>query len=207
MYNGHLGIAKEAYDIPMKKDAKPYYAKPFPIPKIHEPVLRKEIDRLCKLGVISPSNHSSWGAPTFIIPKKDGRVRIVTDYRRLNTQIQRQLFPIPKVANLLHEIGQPKFMSNIDLNMGYYQIPLDEESKDITTFTLPWGKFRYERLPMGILTAPDEFQLRMNQMLGAENQIMVYLDDILIHTETTILHASIGQDPYDIGGQWIYNQW
>ena len=83
------------YTIELMEDAKPYHAKPFPIPKIHELTLKKEVNRLIKIGVLKKINNSQWAAPTFIIPKKNNTVRFISDFRELNKTIETKPFPIP----------------------------------------------------------------------------------------------------------------
>jgi hypothetical protein len=86
LFDGTLGRWDgRPYNIELKPDAKPYHARAFPIPKVHEPMLRMELDRLCQLGVLRRINKSEWAAPTFIIPKKDGTVRFISDFRELKT--------------------------------------------------------------------------------------------------------------------------
>jgi len=100
LFDGTLGHWKgEDYDIELKPDAKPYHTRPFSIPKAYEQTLRTEVERLCKIGVLKKVNRSEWGAPTFIIPKKDQTVRFISDFRELNKQIKRKPFPIPKMTN------------------------------------------------------------------------------------------------------------
>jgi hypothetical protein len=67
----------------LKEDAKPYHAKAFPVPKNHRDTLKHEIERLVKLGVLKRCSDSEWAAPTFIIPKKNGIVRFISDFRKL----------------------------------------------------------------------------------------------------------------------------
>ena len=75
LFDGSLGTWKgDPYKIDLKPEAKPYHARPFPIPKAYEATLKLEVERLCKAGVLKKVNRSEWGAPTFIIPKKDGSV-------------------------------------------------------------------------------------------------------------------------------------
>ena len=137
------------------------------------------------IGVITPDVDSPWASPCFIIPKKDGTVRFLTDFRRLNTQLERRPYPIPKISTLLQ--GIPKFfmVSSLDMSMGYYSTVLEKSSSKCTAFVVPWGKYRYLRLPMGISTAPDEFQARMQALLGDLPFVRVYLDDVLVLTETS----------------------
>ena len=73
-----------------------------------------------------------------------------------------------------------KCASALDLSMGFYHIPLDEESQLLCTTILPWGKYKYKKLPMGTACAPDIFQETMNNLLGDLDFVIVYLDDILI---------------------------
>ena len=73
-----------------------------------------------------------------------------------------------------------KYATAIDLRKGYYHIPLDKETQKLCTTILPWGKYSYNRLPMGIATSPDIFQKAMNDIFGDLDYVLVYLDDILI---------------------------
>ena len=74
-------------------------------------------------------NRSEWAAPTFIIPKKDGTVRFISDFRELNKQIKRQPFPIPKIQDLLLKLEGFQYATSLDLNMGYYHIVLSPMSR------------------------------------------------------------------------------
>ena len=89
LFNGTLGSWNEKpYDIELKLDVKPYHARAYPIPRVHTATLKVEIDRLCRIGVLRKVNRSEWAAPTFIIPKKDGKVRFVSNFRELNKWIK-----------------------------------------------------------------------------------------------------------------------
>lgn len=87
---------------------------------------------------------------------------------------------IPRIEDLLQRLQGFKYATAIDLSMGYYHIPLDEESQKLCTTILPWGKYRYKRLPMGIKNSPDIFQSIMSDLLGDLDFAMTYIDDILI---------------------------
>ena len=98
LFDGTLGeFTGKPYDIKLKDNIEPFHSRPFPVPRIHEFTLKSELDRLCSLGVLKRVNRSQWGAPTFIIPKKDGTVRFISDFRELNKRIKRQPYPIPKI--------------------------------------------------------------------------------------------------------------
>ena len=167
---------------PLTQSEKPYHARAFPIPHCYEETTRKEMKRLEKIGVFKRANDSEWAAPTFVVPKKTGDVRILTDFRELNKVMKRKPYPLPKISDLLQKLQGFKYATVIDLSMGYYHIRLDEESSKLCTTILPWGKYRYLRLPMimGIKNSPDIFQQLINDVLGDIKNVWAYLDDILI---------------------------
>ena len=92
---------------------------------------------------------------------------------------------MPKIQELLQRLRNFKWATAIDLSMGYYHIPLDLHSQKLCTTVLPWGKFRYKRLPMGVHNSPDIFQQIINDLLGDLGYVSTYLDDILILSDGT----------------------
>ena len=186
LFSGKLGTWKGTpVDLQLKPGATPYHAKAFPVPKIHEATLRKEVDRLCDLGVLERKNDSEWAAPTFIIPKKNNSVRFISDFRELNKHIIRKPYPIPKIQELLLKLEGFTYASSIDLNMGYYHLQLTPNASRLCTIILPWGKYVYKRLPMGITSSVDIFQEKMNELFIGMEFVRVYLDDLLILTTST----------------------
>ena len=82
LFDGNLGtLHGKPYDIKLKPDAEPYHGKTFPVPRIHKLTFKQELDQLEALKVINKVNHSKWGVPTFIIPKKDSTVRFISNLR------------------------------------------------------------------------------------------------------------------------------
>ena len=186
MFDGTIGRWKnELYEIDLKAGAQPYHARPFPIPKIHEKTLRMEVERLVKIGVLKKINRSEWAAPTFIIPKKDGTVRFISDFREVNKRIKRKPYPIPNIQDLLLKLEGFQYGTSLDLNMGYYHIELSPDSKRICTIVLPWGKYEYQRLPMGLSNSPDIFQDKMSTLMAGLEFVRTYIDDLLVITKST----------------------
>jgi hypothetical protein len=103
-----------------------------------EATTKKEMKRLTYIDVFNRRSYSDWTAPTFIQAKKKGDVRILTDCRRLNAQIKRKPFPLPKISDMLRKLSGFKYATAIDLSMGYYHIPLDLEAQKVCTSILPW---------------------------------------------------------------------
>ena len=148
-------------------------------------IFKKEIEQLYRLGVLERQPKSEWGSPTFIIPKKNKTVRFLSDFREVNKRIIRTPYPIPKISSVLQEMEGFSYATALDLNMGYYTIRLDPDAQKICTIVLPWGKYSYQRLPMGISGSPDFFQEKMTNLMRALEYVRTYIDDLLIITKDT----------------------
>ena len=127
------------------------------MPRVHYETLKKEVERLCEIGVLKRVNRSQWAAPTFLIPKKDGSVRFISDFRELNKRIKRKPYPIPNIQDMLLNLDGFQYATSLDLNMGYYHLELDDNAKQLCTIVLPFGKYEYQRTPMGLCNSPDIF--------------------------------------------------
>jgi hypothetical protein len=100
----------------------------FQCQRIHHDTLKHEIEQLVKLGVLIRCSDSERAPPTFIIPKKNGTVRFISDFRKLNDMLKRMPYPIPKNAQMLQELEKFAYATSLDLNMGYYNIKLDDDA-------------------------------------------------------------------------------
>ena len=135
-----------------------------------------EVQRLVNIGVLKKVNHSEWGAPSFIIPKKDGRVRFISDFRELNKRIKRKPCPIPHTQEMLLNLKGFQYATSLDLNMGHYHIELCPQSKKLCTVVFPFGKYEYQRIPMGLCNSPDIFQEKMSELMEGLEFARTYLD-------------------------------
>ena len=186
LFDGTLGTWNlEPVDIELLPDAKPYHARAYPVPRCHEATLRMEVTRLVELGVLKKVNRSEWGAPSFIIPKKDGTVRFINDFRELNKRIRRKPYPIPNIQDMLLNLDGFKYATSLDLNMGYYHIKLSPRSRRLCTLVFPFGKYEMQRLPMGLCNSPDIFQEKMSELFDGLEFVRTYIDDLLILTKGT----------------------
>ncbi|GFH49966.1 hypothetical protein CTEN210_06442 [Chaetoceros tenuissimus] len=192
LFDGTLGCWKtDPVKIQLKEGAKAVNSRWYPVPKINKETFKKELERLVKIGVLEVVHESEWGTPVFIIPKKEGTVRFVTDFRKVNGLVVRKPFPIPRIADTLQQLEGFTFATALDLNMGYYTIPLAECSKDVTTIVTEFGKFRYTCLPMGMVVSGDVFQSKIYDLIGDIEGVRTYIDDILcIGTGTFDEHLS-----------------
>jgi hypothetical protein len=143
-YNG------EPIELELLPDAKPFYRKPFSIPKAYQQIMKDEIARLESIGLLIKVTSSEWATPTFVIPKKNQTVRIITDFRGLNQCLKPKPYPMPKIPDIFRGMERFCFATTIDLNMGYYSMPLSENSKQYCVTSLPWGLYQYNMLTMGV---------------------------------------------------------
>ncbi|KAH9068732.1 hypothetical protein Ae201684P_004433 [Aphanomyces euteiches] len=181
LFSGAIGTTKlPPYVIPLKLDAVPHVCHPYPIPESHMASVKAEIQRLVGLGVLVPDIQSPWASPPFFIPKKDGSMRLISDFRKLNAQIIRKYFPLPKIPVTMRSMRYKAFKTVIDLVMGYFGRVLAEENRECTAIILPFGKYVYKRLPMGLASSSDEFHSTMLHLLGDLDYVLVYLDDIMV---------------------------
>jgi hypothetical protein len=165
--------------IPNMEGVSPYHGQAFPVPKIHKDTIIKEVERLCKLGVLERQPASEWALPSFIILKKDRSVRFSSDFWEVNKRLVKTPFPIPKISMVLQEIEGFTFATAFDLNMGYYTTRLDPDASKICTIIFPWGKYSYKQLQMGIAGSPDIFQGKILELMESLEYVRPYLDDLL----------------------------
>jgi hypothetical protein len=168
----------------LKEGAKPYNYRPYPIPKIHKATLMKEIDPLISMGVLKWQPMPKWALPSFIIPKKDYTVRTISDFRELNKRIVRNPYPIPKISTTLQELEGFTYSTTLELNMGYYTIRLDPTAAKMCTIIFPWGKYLYQRLPMGFARLTDIFQAEMGNLMATLEFVRAYI--VLVITKGSL---------------------
>ena len=191
IFDGTLGHWKtEPVEIELKPGSKPYSGRYYPVPKINKETFKKELLRLVDIGVLDRVEQSEYGTPVFIVPKKEGTVRFLTDFRRVNKTIVRKPYPIPRIGETMQQLEGFQYATALDLNMGYYTIDLAESSKDITTIVTEFGKFRYNKLPMGMCISGDIFQAKVNELLGDIDGVKAYIDDILVLNKGILLTTS-----------------
>ena len=155
-------------------------------------VINEEVDRMLADGIIEPSR-SPWSSPVVIAKKKDGAPRFCINFKKINDISRKDAYPLPFINAILDKLRRAKYISSIDLKQGYWQIPLTEDSKPITAFTVPGrGLFQFKVMPFGLHSAPATFQRLMDRILGPELEpfCFAYLDDIIILGETYDEHEN-----------------
>ena len=166
------------------KTDRPVKLPAYRLPHAYRETVLKELEEMEKSGVIEPSQ-SEWAAPIVIVKKKDGSLRICVDYRRLNSVTAMDAYPMPRTDELIDKLGKAKYITTLDLARGYWQVPMNEEDKDKTAFITPKGLYQFRVMPFGLCGAPATFQRMMDRVIrGLESSVAVYLDDVVIFSET-----------------------
>ncbi|GJV09185.1 reverse transcriptase domain-containing protein [Tanacetum coccineum] len=168
-------------------------------PKIHD-VIKKEVEKLLDAGLIYPISDSPWVSPVHCVPKKGGMTvvtnddnelvptrlvtgwRVCIDYRKLNEATRKDHFPLPFMDQMLERLAGNEYYCFLDGFSGYFQIPIDPNDQEKTTFTCPYGTFAYRRMPFGLCNAPGTFQRCMMAIFHdmIEKTMEVFMDDFSV---------------------------
>ncbi|KAK3796221.1 hypothetical protein RRG08_006791 [Elysia crispata] len=153
------------------------------------PKVKAEIDRMITEGVISPVEQpTDWCSGIVVVPKPNNTVRICVDLTALNHAVLREVHPLRSVDENLAKLSESKIFTKLDANSGFWQMSLDPESRLLTTFLTPFGRFCMNRLPFGISSAPEIFERRMSKILHDMEGVICHMDDILIYATTQKIH-------------------
>ena len=151
--------------------------------------MRIEIDKLLELGIFRPSD-SPWSSSIVTVGKKDGGVRICIDFRAINSVTQPDPYQMPLIEEILETLASAKFISKIDLNKGFHQIPIEPGDIPKTAFCSPWGKFEFCVMPFGLRNGPAVFQRLMDNVLHQNKDVsQVYINDIAVFSQTWEEHC------------------
>ena len=139
------------------------------------------LEQMLAAGVIEHS-HSEWASPPVLKRQKDGSWRYCIDFRAVNNVCAKDAYPLPLIEECLDSLAGKKWFCTLDMNSGYWQIPIAEEDKCKTAFITKFGLFQCVRMPIGLCGAPARFQRAMHMVLGELiwDIVIVYLDDINI---------------------------
>ena len=133
------------------KVTKPFYSKPYKIPKVYEEMTCKEVDRLAKIGLLNQIKTSKWVALCFIIPKKDGTTRFMTDLRGLNKFLKRENHILTWIDNIMISVENFVWTTVLDLSMGYYAMIVSMAARNYYVIVLPWGVMHIHYITNGTL--------------------------------------------------------
>lgn len=155
------------------KDHSSIRLRPYRIPIRWRDKLAEEIQTLLNLNIIRLSN-SPWSSPVVCMWKPGGEIRMCIDFQALNKVTTDDVYPLPRIDELLDRVAKSKHITTLDLLKGYYQVPLQEDAIPKTVFMTPQGKFKFLTLPLGL------FQRLMDNVLQGSPNTLAYIDNIVI---------------------------
>ena len=165
----------------LKEGAQPSIQPTRRIPLSLQSKFKEELDRMENLGVIEKVTHpTDWVNSAVVVEKPDGTLRVCIDPHDLNKAIKRPHHPMPTFEEAVQKHVGAKYFSKLDARTGYWNLCLDDESSELTTFSTPYGRYKFRRMPFGLKSAQDEFQRHMEEAFSNLKRFSVISDDMII---------------------------
>ena len=156
------------------RSASPIRLRPYRVPQAYRAWMREELLKMEQEGIIEPLV-SKWGTPVVLVKKKDNTTIFCVDYCRLNEKTQVEAYPMPRIEDLVDQLGRAKVLTTLDLARGYWQVKVKESAREKTAFTTPYGLYQFKVMPFGLNGAPAIFQCLMDKVMrGTETCGSVY---------------------------------
>ncbi|KAL5496544.1 hypothetical protein EMCRGX_G012850 [Ephydatia muelleri] len=169
----------------------PTRVPPRRIPAHFQQEVQEQMNDMLKKGIIVESS-SSWLAPAVYTREKTGEIRLCVDYREANKRTRKDAYPLPLIDEVQDRLLGATVFSKLDLQCGYWQVPVDPKDQEKTAFSPGpgMGLFQFTRMPFGLCGAPSTFQRLMDVVMRGLPFVTTYIDDVLIHSANEELHKS-----------------
>jgi putative transposase len=169
------------------EDAKPTRRGPYKCSLVERDIIRKQIQEYIDMGIVSPAR-SPWGSGVVLVKKLDGIFRFCADWRGLNSCTEFDTYPMVDIEQALVAMRGCKWISKLDLNKGYHQVPIRKEDRPKTTVVTMDGSYQFNMIGMGLVGAAATFQRLIDLVLsGLLYQIVIcYIDDAIIFSTSTL---------------------
>lgn len=165
---------------------RPFRDPPRRLAYSEEKAVNEQVDEWLQKGIVRAST-SDFASRVVVVKKKDGSNRVCVDYRKLNAGVLKDGFPVPIVDEVLEKLQAAKWFTIMDLENGFFHVPIKEESKKYTAFVTQRGLFEFNRAPFGFCNSPAVFIRFVSDVfrdLISANVLDLYMDDIVIHGKT-----------------------
>jgi hypothetical protein len=181
------------HTIELEHEPSPGFCKVYPMALTELTEMNAFLEEALATGRIRQSK-SPLGAPVFFIKKKDGKLRFVQDYRALNAITRKNRYPLPLIDDLIHRLKDACYFTKLDVRWGYNNVRIREGDEWKAAFCMNRGLFEPLVMYFGLTNSPATFQMMMNEIfqdLITEGVVSVYLDDILIFTNSLEEHRQV----------------
>jgi hypothetical protein len=182
-------IPNYEFSIPLK-EKKIINSKAYPVPLKYKEKFKEEIRRLVKDGVLRRSE-SKFSTPCFATEKSNGDLRILADFRKLNQLSEPFDELFPNIHEEFYKFNKCKIFSTMDMKSGYYHVKIKENDIHKTAIITEFGKYEYCRVAFGLMNAPKFFHSMMRNLLENVKDAHVYVDDIIIASQTYEEHLIV----------------
>jgi len=179
--------------IDVKEGFVPRKGKVYPLSREEREEVREFVKKQLRKGYIQPLK-SPQTAPVFFVGKKDGKKRMVQDYRYLNEWTVKNNYPLPLISDVLENIGMKKVFTKMDLRWGYNNVRIKEGDKWKAAFMTPEGSFELIVMFFGLTNSPATFQAMMNKLLRDltnTGKVAVFIDNVIVGTKTEEEHDEL----------------
>lgn len=181
-FSDGLGTLPGEVHLEVDKTISPVISATRRIPVSMRAKLKEELAHMTETGVIEVIDEpTDWVSSLALTQKKNGDLRICIDPRPLNKALKRERYELPVLDDLLPELANAKIFSTLDLKNGFWHVKLDEESSRLTTFSTPFGRYKWKRLPFGLSVSSEIFQKRLHQAVGDLPGVLCVADDLMIY--------------------------
>ncbi|KAK3930466.1 hypothetical protein KUF71_005200 [Frankliniella fusca] len=165
----------------LKSNACPIFARAYPLPYGLEEPVSKVLDKMEADGKAVRVRLAEWASPALAVPKKDGGIRYVADFKRtINPQLRVDFYPLPAPEQVFATLANGNFFTSLDLTDAYTQLQLDADSQELCVINTHKGLYKLTRLIYGVSSAAAIFQSTMDKILNGIAGVICYLDNILI---------------------------
>ncbi|KAG1122430.1 hypothetical protein G6F42_011485 [Rhizopus arrhizus] len=193
-----LGRVNNVYHEIITTSEEPIQSKPYRLTVDEEECLKEELQTLLELDIIRPSS-GKYTSPVFFVPKKDGKLRLVVNFQKLNAVTVKDGYPLPHIDDILDAIGGYQCYTVLDAAFGFWQIPLHPNSIEKSGFISKMGVFSFTVMAMGLMGSPSTYQRCVNNILQEYLGVFVYafIDDYVVYSRNPSEHAVHLQKIFD----------
>ncbi|MCO5557895.1 hypothetical protein L7F22_011467 [Adiantum nelumboides] len=172
------------HTILLKSDAKPSRQRPYTYNEMFARKIKEEIDKLKEVKFIFEIEHTDWASPIVEVPKKDGKLRVCVNLKKVNAATIRDNYPLPITDHVIERVAGREAYSFLDGFSGYNQLAIKSEDQHKTAFATEWGIFAYRVMPFGLTKAPATSQRLMSHAFEEylRQFLEIYMDDLCVHS-------------------------